>query len=115
LSPGANVIKANLRGVLSQPAVFKRARQRAPTDFDKYSRATAAYFKKQRLSCDLKFILDHTAYYRQARPGATPVRDDVSSRRFPLSRVGFFQVQLCFPRCFEPLLPPAAPIINESH
>lgn len=59
LSLEANVIKANLRGVLSQPAAFKRVQQRAPTDF------TSTRVQQRRISkngvylCDLKFILDY--------------------------------------------------------
>ncbi|KYN33048.1 hypothetical protein ALC56_12682 [Trachymyrmex septentrionalis] len=85
LSLEVTVIKANLRCVLSQPEALKKAWQRPPTDFTAYLRATEAYFKKRRLSCDLKFILDY-GLLRISTTGCLPSE--------------FLRVQLCFPRCF---------------
>lgn len=59
--------------------------------------------KKRRLSCDLKFILDY-GLLRTSTTNRVPslVRNDVSSRRFPLPRE-FLRVQLCvFPDVSSP-------------
>jgi len=80
LSLEATVIKANLWCVLLQPEALKRAWQRAPTDFTAHLRATEAYFKKRRLSCDLKFILDY-GLLRISTTNRVPSQLETTSRR----------------------------------
>lgn len=108
---GANVIRANLRGALSQSAAIRKSvRQCAPTDSTstgvqerRISKRERERKKKiRRLPCDLKFILDYGLLRASTTGVPTPVRDDVSSETFSACRENSYRCNYVFPRGFGP-------------